>query len=385
MTQVFISYAREDVAIARRLRTDLKKAGIQTWLDEDDLLPGRDWKDEISKAIASCRYFIAILSENSTQKRGYVQKELKAALEIWEEFPSGDVFLIPVRVNECKTTYSKLKDLHWVDLFPSWKKGIEKILLTVEIQSGSKINTTNDRFLHPKDRSFYMSSNWTDEGLEIQGGNVKVPAKEAMALFKIWVDWVSDSFKGEVQEFGSEEAYERAYITGTIRAFYEVFGAVPSEEEMERGSSVMSRKMNLFYNFSRDIYIKSNDRKINLKEYLFPDTQDANKSHIGITSRDKRNFYRTLLRAYISRLCDVNLEEVEKIENAMRGVNAPPWETLVEGVYGIDETKVLQAYKAIKEGAPDEPDDQIVDNMTLFFIESAGLEEYPFDDPQDTG
>ncbi len=49
--KVFISYAREDYKIARKLYHDLRKAGVKPWLDEEDLLPGKKWKVEIEKAI----------------------------------------------------------------------------------------------------------------------------------------------------------------------------------------------------------------------------------------------------------------------------------------------------------------------------------------------
>jgi hypothetical protein len=45
--KVFISYARKDKEVARSLYNDLKNAGVQAWLDTEDLLPGQNWKREI--------------------------------------------------------------------------------------------------------------------------------------------------------------------------------------------------------------------------------------------------------------------------------------------------------------------------------------------------
>ena len=44
---VFISYAREDFAKAKRLYEDLKEARIIPWLDKESLLPGQQWKTAI--------------------------------------------------------------------------------------------------------------------------------------------------------------------------------------------------------------------------------------------------------------------------------------------------------------------------------------------------
>ena len=43
---VFISYAREDSDAAKRLKKDLKDAGLNPWLDKEELLPGQNWLPE---------------------------------------------------------------------------------------------------------------------------------------------------------------------------------------------------------------------------------------------------------------------------------------------------------------------------------------------------
>lgn len=80
--KVFVSYAREDRETARRLWLDLKAAGFAPWLDSENLLGGQNWKLAITEAIKSSAFFVALISNFSIQKRGYVQKELKQALEI---------------------------------------------------------------------------------------------------------------------------------------------------------------------------------------------------------------------------------------------------------------------------------------------------------------
>ncbi len=66
--KVFISYAREDLEIAKKLRNDLEKAGIKTWLDKEDLLPGQYWKTVILREIKESSHFIALLSSKGAIK-----------------------------------------------------------------------------------------------------------------------------------------------------------------------------------------------------------------------------------------------------------------------------------------------------------------------------
>jgi len=131
----FISYAHEDVEAARRLYRDLKQAGLDPWFDEESLLPGQRWKIAIRQAINDSRYFLALLSSASVTKAGFVQSELAKAMEILDEFPESDIFVIPVRLDDCKSSHEKLQDLHWVDMFPKWEDGLAKILRSMGVES----------------------------------------------------------------------------------------------------------------------------------------------------------------------------------------------------------------------------------------------------------
>ena len=124
---VFLSYAREDIEIAQRIYIDLISIGVEVWFDKKNLRPGEKWKTAISKAIKECKYFLAIISKTSVDKKGFVQKELHQALEVLEEVPEHHIFVIPVRTENCMPSNSKLLDLNFVDLFPSYSDGIKKL------------------------------------------------------------------------------------------------------------------------------------------------------------------------------------------------------------------------------------------------------------------
>lgn len=125
---IFISYAKEDFKIAKKLYDNLRKEGFNTWIDAEDILPGQNWKRIIIKNIQKSRFFIILLSNNSLNKRGFVQKELKIALDILDEFPSDDIFIIPIRLEKCIPKDERLKNLHWADFFPSYDNGLKKLL-----------------------------------------------------------------------------------------------------------------------------------------------------------------------------------------------------------------------------------------------------------------
>ena len=141
---IFISYAREDANSAKRIYDDLTSLGVKAWIDQESLLPGQNWRVAIKQGIRSCRYFLAVLSENSVTKKGYVQKELAEALDILEEFPESEIFIIPIRLNECKPSHERLNDIHWADMFPDWKRGLSKICSAIGIEA--RTGELNDEY-----------------------------------------------------------------------------------------------------------------------------------------------------------------------------------------------------------------------------------------------
>jgi tetratricopeptide (TPR) repeat protein len=136
---VFVSYAREDFDAAKKLYNDLRGAGLNPWLDKESILPGQNWRVKFKKAIKKSRYFLSLNSSRSVQKMGVVQQELKYALEVQDMFPESAVYIIPVRLDDCQLAYEKLENIEYADMFPDWKRGLEKILQTMEVESQREV------------------------------------------------------------------------------------------------------------------------------------------------------------------------------------------------------------------------------------------------------
>ena len=124
----FLSYAREDSDAARALYDDLCAAGATVWYDKESLVPGERFGPAIRKAIRSSRYFIALLSTRAVSKKGFVQREIREALAVIEEYPDDEVYLIPIRLDDCTPTHEALKALNWVDFFPTRRDGVNKLV-----------------------------------------------------------------------------------------------------------------------------------------------------------------------------------------------------------------------------------------------------------------
>jgi hypothetical protein len=132
--RVFIGYATEDRPSAERLFKELTKHGFSAWLDRRKLLPGQDWPQRIEDAIESSDFFVACFSAKSIRKRGGFQTEIRLALECANRMPLDDVFLIPVRLDDCRVPTRIQRETQYVDLFPDWRAGFERVLRIIESQ-----------------------------------------------------------------------------------------------------------------------------------------------------------------------------------------------------------------------------------------------------------
>jgi len=132
--KVFLCHASGDKPAVRDLYHRLRSDGIVPWLDEEDLLPGQDWQLEIPKAVRSSDAVIICLSSRAITKAGYVQKEIKDALDAADEQPEGTIFLIPLRLEECEVP-ERLRRWQWVDLFQ--EKGYERLLRALRARAES--------------------------------------------------------------------------------------------------------------------------------------------------------------------------------------------------------------------------------------------------------
>lgn len=170
--QVFLSYAHEDRETVLNFYKKLVTAGFQPWMDIQDLTPGQMWKDEITEALSNSDFVLIFPSKNSVSKEGYVNKEIKSALEIPKEKPDDSIFLIPVKVDDVQVPRA-LQHKQRVELYSEngWKKLLNAL-------------TVRNELVH--DKSF--------EQLESAVREVKKPKKHIFVAMPFGDDLLEDYF-----------------------------------------------------------------------------------------------------------------------------------------------------------------------------------------------
>ncbi|NJC97323.1 MAG: TIR domain-containing protein [Anaerolineae bacterium] len=130
--KVFLCHASGDKPPVRELYKRLTAEGVDAWLDQEKLLPGQDWRMEIPRAVREADVVVICLSKKSITKEGYVQKEIRFALDIAEEKPEGTIFLIPARLEDCVVP-ERLNRWQWVDLYE--QNGFIKLLRSLKLRA----------------------------------------------------------------------------------------------------------------------------------------------------------------------------------------------------------------------------------------------------------
>lgn len=230
MPSTFLSYAREDRAIAERLHTELTRVGLDVWIDFHDLVPGQNWKAAIRRAIRESTFFLALMSSRSLSKRGFVQKELRLAFEVMDELPPERIFLIPIRIDVCEPQEERICEVQWLDLFPSWDSAIAKLVSVIRPPTGDREKTANvARFARCRlcDAPISDSADrCTGCGAYIEPPNVRRALAERQVLEARYMDAVSRAKEAGhsaiVSELQKHAKNSKAVISIDLRSLHHI-------------------------------------------------------------------------------------------------------------------------------------------------------------------
>jgi hypothetical protein len=113
---IFISYAREDLAVVRTLKEDLEEAGLTVWFDFDRIGAGDTFDPKIQNNIRRCSLFLPVLSRNTEARtEGFFRREWRYALDRDLDIDPSTPFIIPVGIDdtsEFTTLPRRFREIH---------------------------------------------------------------------------------------------------------------------------------------------------------------------------------------------------------------------------------------------------------------------------------
>ena len=135
---IFIAYVEEDLAAAKKMYAAFEQQKFRPWLDKKKLLPGQNWPRAIEHAIQQSDFFVACFSHRSASKRGSFHSELRFALNCASQVPLDEIFLIPVRLDNCIVPRNISRDIQYVDVFPDWQAGIRTVTNVMKAEAAKR-------------------------------------------------------------------------------------------------------------------------------------------------------------------------------------------------------------------------------------------------------
>lgn len=103
---IFLSYSRKDEIIVKSIANKLRERGFTSWLAEEQLGSGEDFKSVIAKTIQKSKVFLFFSSKNSNESP-WVIKEVNMAVFIKKP-------IIPIKLDTAKYDDSILFDLYGI-------------------------------------------------------------------------------------------------------------------------------------------------------------------------------------------------------------------------------------------------------------------------------
>jgi len=145
--RIFLCHSTSDKPAVRELYRKLKADGYIPWLDEEDILPGQDWELVIANTLRESDIIIICSSPESVSKTGYVQKEIRFALDRALEQPEGSIFLIPLKLQPCDLPHS-LNKYQWVNYYED--NGYQRLTRALRARAASLgIRPTDEYRINP--------------------------------------------------------------------------------------------------------------------------------------------------------------------------------------------------------------------------------------------
>jgi uncharacterized membrane protein YhaH (DUF805 family) len=197
MTDVFISYAREDAGQAERVARGLEAMGLTVFWD-NEIPPGQTWADYIETKLNQCAAAIVLWSEHSTKSQW-----------VREEARMGRSKLIPARLDASEAPFG-FGDVQAADLsqwngdlnHPQWSRFANAVFAKArgaaapETQPQQQVSGSQTPPPPPQQQTGgwqtpppnQQQSGWSNQGAQAGAGGELSPIAYIKKCFRLYVD-----------------------------------------------------------------------------------------------------------------------------------------------------------------------------------------------------
>jgi len=113
--KIFLAHAKEDEKVTEDIYNILAEKGYSPWMDIRDIPAGVNWDFEIQKNFSNSNIIIIILSKVSTQKNGYIRREINEAIDKLKYYKPDDIFVIPLLIDDAQVPSYISSKIQFID------------------------------------------------------------------------------------------------------------------------------------------------------------------------------------------------------------------------------------------------------------------------------
>lgn len=228
--KIFLAHAKEDEKPTNLIYEKLKDNGYTPWMDIKDIPAGVNWDYEIQKNFSNANIIIIILSNVSSNKNGYIRREMNDAIDKLKYYKPDDIFVIPLLIDNSPVPTFISSKIQYIDYKrdDGWEL-LEKSLQLAAMQQNLEINkgVTYGDFVFTNE--IYKEKYNKTPGHEIEIVYPKIFSQKAPKSSKL----ISDYFSGRAtnlifdnrtslweNDFGWNEEYSHTYTSDYIEGYY---------------------------------------------------------------------------------------------------------------------------------------------------------------------
>lgn len=130
VTSIFISHSSRDADDALRLAEDLKRAGLEVWLDEWEIGVGQRITQTVQAGLAKATYLAVWLTPASVDS-GWVEREWQS--KYGAEVEADSTVILPLLAGDCRIP-PLLVDKRYADFRDSYTKGLADLLKAIGLK-----------------------------------------------------------------------------------------------------------------------------------------------------------------------------------------------------------------------------------------------------------
>jgi hypothetical protein len=139
----FLSHAHGNKDFVHKVKSDLDKAGILTWLDEFQIGIGESIRQRIDQGISSSNFLLIFMSKAAVQSE-WVGREIDAAF--MREIESKDTVVIPLLIEDCEIS-ATLKSKRYIDFRNDYNNAINTLIDTLNYPRRQVLEALTDRWV----------------------------------------------------------------------------------------------------------------------------------------------------------------------------------------------------------------------------------------------